>query len=354
MEPIQREPAELSLEPPRRLLEDTTKLRLRAGIAVLALLVVVGVFGFRWFGEMGWIDALYMTITTLATVGYGEVQPLDAKARLFAVFFIVVGVGATLYTAGALAEFLIAGRVSTWIRGRTMDRRMDELEGHVIVCGYGRLGRVVGAELSRAGVEQVIVDRDPAVGELLAGTLHPFLVAPAEEEGVLERAGVARARAIVAATASEAVNVFTALGARELNPAIAIYARAESEAGARRLRRAGATLVVSPHHLGGQRLAQAILRPAVVDFLELTGTAIDLEEVVVGPGSALAALRVEDLASHGVRVAVVAIKRGGAPIALQPPADTAIGAGDRIVVVGDRASVNRLAEIAAGSPPAGS
>lgn len=335
-------------------IEAAASQRLRVGIAVLVGLIVLGTVGFRWVGEMTWVDAIYMTVTTLATVGYGEPQPLGPGGRLFATGFILLGVGTALYTASALAEFLIAGRVGEWVERRAMDRTLGEMRGHVIVCGYGRLGRSVGRELERAGVPQVIVEEDPDVVARLGGAYHPVLTAGADDEGVLERAGVARARAIVAATGSEAVNVFIALGAREANPAIAIHARAETEAGARRLRQAGANQVVSPYQLGGQRLAQAILRPAAIDFLELSGagSGIDLEEVSVGDGSALASLHVADLAAHGVRVAVVAIKRGSEALQLQPLPEVAIRAGDRVVVVGDRENVDRMAELAAQAFPA--
>ena len=331
-------------------LEPGATRHLRVGVAVLVLLIGVGTLGFRWLGGMSWVDAIYMTVTTLATVGYGEPEPLGPDGRIFATLFILAGVGTALYTAGALAEFLIAGHVGEWIERRAMERTLADLRDHVIVCGYGRLGHAVGAELERAGVPHVIVEEDPAVAERLEGGRHPVLLSSAVEEGVLERAGLGRARALVAATGSEAVNVFIALAAREANAQIAIHARAETEAGARRLRQAGATQVVSPYHLGGQRLAQAILRPAVLDFLELaagTGAEIDLEEVSVAPGSTLATLRIGDLGARHVRVAVVAVKRDTEPLALQPAADFPMRVGDRVVVVGDRDSVNRLAELAA-------
>jgi voltage-gated potassium channel len=325
----------------------------RVGLLVLAILVAVGTLGFRWIASMTWIDAIYMTITTLSTVGYGEVRPLGPSGRLFATGLIVAGVGAALYTAGALAEFLIAGRVGELLGRRAMERALASLRDHVIVCGYGRLGRAVGIELERAGVPQVIVEEDPAVLERLGPLPHPVIQASAADEGALASAGLGRARAIVAATGSEAMNVYIALAAREASPTIAIHARAETEAGARRLRRAGANQVVSPHHLGGQRLAHAILRPAVVDFLELTSPGrtgeIDLEEVVVASGAPLASLAVGELAGRGVRVSVVAIKRGAEPLALNPAPDARFAPGDRVVVVGERESVNRLAELAARS-----
>jgi voltage-gated potassium channel len=292
-----------------------------------------------------------MAVTTLSTVGYGEARPLGPGGRLFAALFILVGVGATLYTVAAAAEFLIAGRVRDWIGRRSMNKLLAAMRDHVIVCGYGRLGRSVGAELARGRVDQVIVDEDPVVVARLEGGPHPALLASAADEGILEAAGIARARAIVAATGSEAINVFIALAAREANPTIAIHARAETEAGARRLRRAGATQVVSPYHLGGQRLAHAILRPAVADFMELaapgTGAEIDLEEVVVPSESSLIGTTLGALGERGIQVSVVAIKREADPLALNPTAAMDLRAGDRVVVVGDRENVTRLAELVA-------
>jgi len=326
--------------------------RLSVGISVLLALVGIGTLGFRWLAQMSWIDAIYMTVTTLATVGYGEVKPLDPAARVFATLFILAGVGATLYTVGVIAEFVIAGRIGEMLGRRAMERTLTSLRDHVIVCGLGRLGSALATELARSGVPIVVVDEDPAVCERIADSGWPFLCASAADEGVLERAGIAHARAIVAATGSEAVNVFVALAAREANGSIAIHARAETASGARRLRSAGAQSVVSPHALGGERLAQAILRPAVVDFMQLTapgsGTEIDLEEVVVAAASPLIGLRIDELAGRGARVSVVAIKRVAAPLALNPGADTALEVGDRVVVIGDRDSVRRLADLAAG------
>jgi voltage-gated potassium channel len=169
------------------------------------------------------------------------------------------------------------------------------------------------------------------------------------DEQVLERAGVARARALVAATASDADNVFVALSAREQNPKLALHARAETAMGVRRLRQAGANQVVSPHLLGGQRIASAIVRPAVVEFIELTtpgsGEEVDLEEIRLDPGCPLEHVTLAALPAHGLRVAVLAIK-GDGPLRLDPGAQDALRGGDRVIVVGDRANLERLAELA--------
>lgn len=321
------------------------------GGSLLVALAVIGTAGYVAIAGMSALDALYMTVTTLSTVGYGEIRPLGPGGRIFTMGLITAGVGTALYTAGALAEFLVAGQLRELLGRRAMSRALASMGEHVIVCGYGRLGQSLAAELDRSGVPQVVIEEDPAVAARLEGGPHPVIVASAADDGVLEQAGVARARAIVAATGSEAVNVFVTLAAREANPEVAIHARAETEAGARRLRRAGATQVVSPHHLGGLRLAHAILRPAVVDFMELVmpgqgDREIDLEEVALAPGSALAGARLRDLPARGVAVLVVAVKRAAEPITLSPSADAELRAGDRIVVVGEREKLMRLADLA--------
>jgi len=321
------------------------------GAGTLLALTLVGTLGYVAIAGMTPLDALYMTVTTLSTVGYGEIRPLGAGGRVFTMGLIAAGVGTALYTAGAFAEFLVAGRLGEILGRRAMSKALASMSEHVIVCGYGRLGRALAAELDRSSVPLVVIDPDPAA--MARAGERPAILASAEEEGVLERAGIARAHAIVAATGSEAVNVFVALAARDANPEIAIHARAETEAGVRRLRRAGATQVVSPHHLGGLRLAQAILRPAVVDFLELATpasgaapTEIDLEEVLIAPASVLAGARLGELADRGISVSVVAVKRTAEPIALSPGPDVELRGGDRVVVVGERASVTRLADLA--------
>ena len=176
------------------------------------------------------------------------------------------------------------------------------------------------------------------------------MIGSALEESVLRRVGIERARAIVTAMPSDPDNVFVALSAREFNAEIAVHARGETDPGIRRLRLAGADQVISIHHLGGQRIANAIVRPAVVDFLELAspgvGAPIDLEEVVLGVGSGLADCCVRDLADRGVHVAVVAIKRGGEPTQLRPGPDDVLRAGDHVVVVGDRENMHRLTALA--------
>lgn len=324
----------------------------RVGFALgaLGLLTAAGAAGFMVLADLGPLDALYMALTTLSTVGYQDLTPATPLTRLYISGLIVVGVGTTLYTLAAVAEFLIEGRLrDVWGR-RAMERAIESLRDHVIVCGFGRLGRTVVEALRREGLTVLVVERDAALEPALAASGAPYVIGSALEDAVLRQAGIERARAIVVATSSDADNVFVALSARELNPGITLHARAESEAGMRRLRLARADQVISLHTIGGQRIANAIIRPAVVDFIELTSrfTAepIDLEQLELASGCPLADRRLRDLPESGVRVAVVAVQRPGQRLRLNPGPDDVLAAGDRIVVVGDQDNLKRLAELA--------
>ena len=297
--------------------------------------------------QMSFLDALFMTVTTISTVGYREVTELHTAGRLFTIALIVSGVGTTLYLLTVVAETLLEGHLRDFWGKARMQRTIDQLSGHVIVCGFGRFGRAVAEELTRQEVELVIIDSNPALEAELRDGGSTFVIGSGLSDEVLERAGIARARAIVIATPSDPDNVFIALSAREKNPAVRIHARGETEAGLRRLRLAGADQVISAYQMGGMRVAASILRPSVVDFLEIStpgrGETIDLEEVRLDPGAAIAGSTIASLEREHARVRVVAVKRGSEAIQLIPEPSTTIAGGDLLVVVGDRQSLERLA-----------
>ncbi|ACY18028.1 potassium channel family protein [Haliangium ochraceum] len=327
--------------------------RVGLAVSVLAVLTIVGTSGFMFIEDLDLLEGLYMTVTTLSTVGYGEVHPFSPAGRGFATGLIVFGLGTALYTVGAVGEYFIEGRLGGLLHQRAMNRTLDQLEQHVILCGFGRLGHVVADELLRSGAQLVVIDSDPELEPTLMTKGLPYLIDSALEEEALTRAGIARARAIVITTPTDADSVFVTLSARQLNPELVIYARAESETGARRLRLAGAHQVIQPHLIGGQRIANALLRPAVVDFIELSspgsGPEIDMEELVVGPGSMLDGHGVEALSFANIEAVVVAVQRPGEPMRVSPSTNQRYRAGDRVVVVGERAELRRLATRAQGS-----
>lgn len=230
-------------------------------------------------------------------------HPLSPAGRGFTIGLIAFGVGTALYTVSALAGFVIEGRLRSVLGRRSMQRAIDSLEGHVILCGFGRLGRAVSQRLGETPV--VVIDVDASVQGDCERAGHWFVHGSALEEAVLRAAGIERARALIAATASDPDNVFIALSARELTPEIQIHARAETGAGTRRLEIAGVHQVVSPHQLGGERIANALLRPGVVEFLELSdpGTEgeVDLEEVVLSARCRVEGIPLRELPNLGVR-----------------------------------------------------
>lgn len=321
-----------------------------AGTALL-LLAACGTLGYVTITGMAPLDALFMTVITLSTVGYREMAPLDTAGKTFTMVLIVLGVGTTFYALVALAETLIEGRLRDVFGRRSMKREIAAMADHIVLCGYGRFGLVVAEELRRAGIALVVIESDPRRQPALEESGHPYVIGSALDDDVLSEGGIARARAIVIATGSDADNVFVALSAREANPGIAIHARGESDAGIRRLKLAGATQVISPYHLGGQRIAYALARPSVLDFITLAApegapSDISLEEIVVGRGSSIESSRLRDLSTRGLQLHVVAIKRAGEPTRFQPGGQDALQAGDRVVVVGDAESLRRIAELA--------
>jgi len=232
----------------------------------LALITFFGAIGYVAIEGWGWIDALYMSVITVSTVGFGEVRELSGPGRLFTMFLIVSGVGAALYLLSILSEEVLEGQLRRIFRRSAMERAIQKLEGHVIVCGYGRFGRVVAREIKEAGRSAVVIDEDPGREAELDLLGVPFVIGSAASDEVLERAHIEHASALVVATSSEADGVFITLAARELNPGIRVYARGESEAGVRRLQRAGADQVTSPFQMGGARVAAAILKDTISNF----------------------------------------------------------------------------------------
>jgi voltage-gated potassium channel len=324
--------------------------RLVRGLVALGLLTGAGTAGYVLVTGAAPLDALYMTVITVSTVGFGEVIPLGPDGRLFTIVLIVAGVGTAFYILTSLAELVVDGRLRAIVGRTTMQHTIDHLRDHVVVCGYGRLGRVVVGELRRGGVPVVVVDVDVAVADELEELRIPHVIGSALSEAVLDRAGLARARAIAIATPSDADNVFITLSAREKHPGVRIHARAETDAGVRHLRLAGAHQVLSAYHTGGLKLAASILRPTVIDFLELTGPdgqeEVDLGEVRVEPRSALIGRTLGAIEADHARLRIVAVRRGETAIALVPGPDEAVRDGDYLVAIGIRASLAALAQAA--------
>jgi voltage-gated potassium channel len=314
----------------------------------ITLLIAGGTLGYMLIEGMSLIDGLYMTVITITTVGYEEVQPLGTTGRVFTMVLILTGVGTAFYLFAAITELVVEGRLRDFLGKSAMHHKINQLHDHIIVCGYGRFGRVVVEELRAAGMPMVVVDNDAAKEAELVRTGLLYVIGSALDEQTLEQAGLGAAREIVVATPSDADNVYISLSARAKNPQIRIHARAESEVGLRHLNLAGVTQAISAYQWSAMRIANNIIRPSVVDFLELVipgrGDEVDLEEIRVMPDSQLAGKPISVLEQEGERLRIVALKRGATPISIIPDASTVVVPGDLLVVIGARADLKRLVE----------
>jgi voltage-gated potassium channel len=319
-----------------------------AAVTWLAVLTLVGTLGFVFLEGLSWTNALYLTVVTISTVGYGDIAPVTPAGQIFTTALIIGGVGAGIYLISTLAEDILDGRLRDFYLRSSMMRKIGRLNGHVIVCGFGRFGRIVVEELVRGGRDVIVIEMDAAREPDLNKLDLNYIIGSATSDAVLEEAGVKSAAALVVATSSEADGVFITLSARELNSALVIHARGESAGAIRRLERAGANFVTSPYQMGGMRTAASILRPAVVDFLELSSPhrseEIDLEEVLVCEGSALAGHSVSEIEARGLRLRIVALKQSDRGIELVPESGQKVECGDHLVVIGDRDQLAKLAQ----------
>jgi voltage-gated potassium channel len=317
--------------------------RLRLAVAMLAGVFVVGTVGYVILG-FSLLDAAYQTVTTVATVGFREVRPLDDAGKVFTIVLILVGVGTALYTFSVVLETLFEGHLRELFGRRRMERQIDAMHAHVIVCGWGRVGRAIGEELQAANADLVIVDRDPT---RVAETVSPAVVGDATEDRVLERAGLERARALIAALDSDAGNLFVTLSARSLRPDLFIVARARVEETEEKLRRAGADRVVNPQSIGGARIAAFILQPHVTEFLDVVmhdrGLEFRLEEMLVPQGSPIAGISIRDAHLRDRTGALVlALRDEDGRFNTNPSPDTCIQAGQVLIAIGTPAELEAL------------
>ncbi len=294
----------------------------------------------RW----NFIDALYMVVTTVATVGYQEVHPLGTVGRVFTMTVIVSGVGTMLYTLGIFGELLVDGQLARYARMRGMERRITDLKEHFIVCGYGRMGTRVAQEFRQLDTPFVVVESNSASLDRLRSAEILYVEGDATSDESLLRAGILRAKGLVTAVDSDERNVFITLTARALNPALFIVARSSFPDSVEKLRRAGANQVVSPYLMGAHRMAALAVRPVAVDVLDsvLNGENIDLvvEEMLVPSASRLLG---RSLAESGMREAganILAIRKRSGQLRINPPDSQVLESDDLLVAIGTRAQMS--------------
>ena len=331
----------------RLALEDPV-LQFQVSLLVLLVVLVLGTIGYRLIEGMGWVDAAYMTVITVATVGFEEVNPLSPAGKVFTIGLIVVGVGTAAWAATRAVEVMLGQTLWLSVQRRRMTQSLADLRDHYVICGHGRLGTRIERDLRARGEPFVVIEWTQALEETFIRQQIPHLIGDATQDEVLSRAGVERARGLVTALDSDASNVLAVLSARGLNPNLLIVARANTEASESKLRRAGADRVVTPDAIGGHRLALALLRPAVHDlFNEIFSfgieVAVDVGQILIEPDSPFAGQTVAGCDLRRMRsVSILAIREASGAFALNPDAERVVHPGETLIVIGPAQAVYEL------------
>jgi voltage-gated potassium channel len=328
--------------------------RIRYLAIAIAVFTAFGTIGYHLIEGWPVFDALYMTVITFSTVGYHEVHPLSHKGQVFTIFVIVFGVGLVYFAIATLSALLLEFELNKLFGRRRMERELERISDHYIICGAGRVGRSTGRELARNKVPFLVIEAQERRAEERTGSWLT-IIGDATQEKVLRGAHIERARGIVAATTTDATNIYIVLTARALNPKLKIIARASEEAAEKHLKTAGADVVVSPYGFAGHRIAQSFLRPNVVDFLDIAVSRdlheeFVIEEVEIRGQSKLAGKTIGSSAIHrDLGIMILAIRRSDGQPRFNPTASEPIMAGDHLIVMGEAAKLSELEAVASAS-----
>jgi voltage-gated potassium channel len=328
---------------------DRTKILIISVVLFFGLLAL-GVSGYMVIEGWPFMDALYMTVITIATVGYGEVHKVSAAGQIFTVLLIFLGVGFFLYVVGNAVQFLVEGRIRHVLGRRILDKQINKLKDHFIVCGYGRMGRALCSYLTQKNLNVVVIEQNTKRVPVMDEDGILYLVGEATDEAILIKAGIKSARGIISVLGTDADNVFLVLITKGLNPELFIMARANQNATEKTLYTAGANKVVSPYALGARRMAHAILRPTVIHFLELAfsdeSANIHLEEFPVSASSRLINVPLqESRLRQELNLIIISIRKADGTMRFNPKASYRFEAGDTVVAVGQDKDLMQMASI---------
>ncbi len=309
-----------------------------------------GVMGYHFIEDMSIFDSFYMTAITISTVGFKETVPLSTAGRIITIFIIIFGITISGYTLGNFIKMLIEGEISKGLGRKRVEKKITTLKNHYIICGYGRIGKLIAGELQRHRKKFIVLEKDEKGALELEAAKVPYLALDARDESSLMKAGIMRAKGLVTSVMSDADNVFITLTAKILNPDIFILARASDSNNEKKMISAGANKVVSPYKIGGQRMAQVLVKPTVVDFIDLAtldhGLGLMMEELTVSPESDLAGKNlIESNLRRDYGVIIVLIKKNNGELKFNPHASEILEPNDVLVMLGKTEDLDRIYQI---------
>jgi voltage-gated potassium channel len=323
--------------------------RLIKAVSIFSFIILAGTGLFMWIEKWPAFDALYMTIITITTVGFGEIRPLSQTGRIVTISLVVLGVGAFTYTFGTIAEYIVAGEFRGMLEQRRRRAQISKMNDHIIVCGFGRVGQQVATELSRAGVDFVVIDSKPASVERARESGYLVIEGNAGADEILRSAGILLARGLIASVNSDADNLLITLSARALSPNLYIITRANYEETEGKMRIAGANRVISPYSIAGHRMAEMLLRPDIVDFLDVIMNNEELElwleNLTIAAGCELEDCTIGDARVRETTGAnILAVKKIDGRLLINLDARTVLAAGDVLMALGTRSQLGELAK----------
>jgi voltage-gated potassium channel len=325
---------------------DSTR-QLLLSVLLAFCIFFLGATGYMMIEGWDFLDAVYMTVITLTTVGYGEVHEVSRVGQIYTILLIFIGVAFFLFVAGSVVQFMVEGQIRTILGRRSLDKKIDRLKNHYIVCGYGRIGKVLCNQLKRKPIDLVVIDKNRELIPILDDDKVLYLSGDASDEAILQKAGILRAKGLIAVLATDTDNVFLVLTARQLNPDLYIIARASRDESKLKLQAAGANKVESPYEMGAVSMAQRIIRPTVTNFLNLAFAHkrkdIQMEEIPVNSSSDLINVMLKDT---GIRqqfnLIIIAIKKPDGSMMFNPSFETVIEADDTVIAVGQEGNLQKL------------
>lgn len=325
--------------------------RLILSVVLIVLIVSFGTAGYMGLEGWNYLDSIYMTIITITTVGFKEIHDLSFNGKLFTIILIIGGVGTALYALSTGAKLVLEGELQEIYGRKRLEKKLKELKNHYIICGHGRMGKIIARELKGKNSSLLIIEKRTEILEEKEDIL--ILEGDATKDDILKKAGIEKAKCLISVLPTDAENLFVVLSARVLKPDLFIVARASEEGSEQKLLRAGADRVVSPYHIGGLRIAHTVLKPAVVDFIEFATKSgnidLQIEEITIQEGSRLSGLTLDECGiGRELGIIILAIKHLSGGMKFNPTFRSAITAGDTLIAVGETSKLKILEDMAVG------